>query len=421
MKHIENNKISNLTEKLKRYKYYLLFFLLIFVSNEGFLFGVGNNEKLIKGKFFITIILAGIYFVFFIIRKKRLGKNALLIGMFLSLIVICSDFINKCIDIWTIWRVFLLLFSILIVSSIPFDDFKKYYINIMVFLSITSLITYSTNLVFPNLVRRLPITSNFIGTKFYDFLGINYIPLSYNSHYGIRNYGIFREPGVFSCYLGIGIILILFGDNIETRAQIKKLIALTIAMITTFSTSGILILVCIYLSYFFKKQKNKKIVVLLTIFIGVLFIIGCFGHFDLVFDKLFNRQSQFSDSRNDRFNGIYVAFDLIKRNPLLGIGITKFDIESKLVKLNIGGRIIATNNYTITLLKIFAQNGIFYFLVYMAGLYNMTKKITDNKIISIVSFVLLILIFSNEDFTLNILIHLLVFYGINYYKKKYRR
>lgn len=411
-------RIKRIGDFISKHRYDILVFFLIFMSNEGFLFGVGNNDIVIKSKFFITIIICALMFL---LKRKNFKKNIVFLFIILSSIVIVSDCINKCIDIWTLWRVILLFFSMIIVSEVSIENFMESFINVIVCICFLSLITYFINIFFPSIISKLPITSNYINTKFYNFFGINYIPLIYNSHYGIRNYSLFREPGVFACYIGIALLMVLLGNDKGYKTQFRKVIILSISMITTFSTSGILTFILILLTYALKGNKDKNITRLIILLFTFLAIFTLIGKFDLVFDKLFNTTSQFADSKNDRYNGIAVAFDLILRNPILGIGITNFDIESKLVVLFIGDKIISTNNYTITLLKIFAQSGIVYFLTYILGLFKFLKKICQKNLITFLSLFIIILIFSNEDFCLNILVHLFVFYGfskMSFYKEK---
>lgn len=412
-----NIKIKTLSSILKKYECEVLIFMLIFFSNEGFIFGVGKNELLIKSKFFINIFLFIIIFLRFLKNKKGIPKKAFFYFVIMTIIICLSNVINNCFDIWTFWRIFLMLFSLILVSEYSLKKFLNSYINVISILSIIALISYFAFLFFPAFIKSFPIDSNYIGYNFYSFFGLNYIPVSFNSHYGIRNYSIFREPGVFACYLGIALLFLLLGDNIEQENKIKKIIIFSLAMITTLSTAGILSFVLLIFIFLLKKNKNKNISRLIILLLGVILFYALSGQFDLVFDKLFNTQSEFADSKNDRFNGIYVAFELISRNPILGVGITNFDISSKLLTLYIGDSIIATDHYTISLLKIFAQTGIVCFVIYLFGLYNTLKQNCNQKIITILSFFVLIIIFSNEDFTLNILLPLLVFYGLVNNKK----
>ena len=97
-------------------------------------------------------------------------------------------------------------------------------------------IIMSNNIDYPTIV-------NSVNNIFYNF-GIAFV---LKSEYYIRNFSFFREPGVYQTFIVLALVFLLFCKNLEEN-KIKKIgssLLFIITIVSTFSTTGIVILTMI--------------------------------------------------------------------------------------------------------------------------------------------------------------------------------
>lgn len=102
---------------------------------------------------------------------------------------------------------------------------------------------------------RYPSFFNAAGNEFYHF-GLATVPLSFVTH---RNFGLFREPGVYQYFLILGLFLNnyeLEWDKSWKLWSINGLLAVT--MVSTFATGGLLELALFALVVFFDKGYYRS-------------------------------------------------------------------------------------------------------------------------------------------------------------------
>ena len=144
-----------------------------------------------------------------------------------------------------------------------------------------------------------------------------------------RNCGPFGEPGQFQCMLTVALYFSLFHSRLIAKNRQKKYIAiLTIALLTTLSTSGYIAFIFIIGCYLLHPQnyKNKKIKrYFLTGLCGVILL----GHNFIekaVYDKIFNTEKHNIDftqgTGEARTKSITEVIELIEKEPfsLAGLG-----------------------------------------------------------------------------------------------------
>jgi hypothetical protein len=152
-----------------------------------------------------------------------------------------------------------------------------------------------------------PLTSH-QSTFYYIFY---YIPFGNLS--GIfRNQGIFWEPGVLQFYLNI---LFYFSSNQKKNTPVAFLTIF--AILTTFSTTGFIILFIQLLPIIYHWGKNRR---------GSAFVI--FILFPLILAPLaLNIDDKFSgesaNSSNVRMFDLVVGFDLLINHPIVGVGLDR--------------------------------------------------------------------------------------------------
>lgn len=390
---------------------WLLIFILIYVSNETLLFGTNEN------KFILTIHYIILLFVFLCllticgIHRLNLSSSGIYVNLLFIIFIILSGTVNIDINEKYIYEILIILIAWLFTEIIPSDIFVKNFINIMSLLGITSIVGYfvGNSGVFIN--HFFPTITNKAGIQFLNAF-LTMIPV--NDEYRNRNYSIFREPGVFQIFLCIALIFLLFSVNAGKIKKYKTKIAITlVAILTTRSTAGYLILAIILIIWLFKKKnpgKEKDSKYTLIAIIVSLFIIASYlgiGYFSGgVINKLTNENNSVL-ARNLSFIGnIHVGLS----HPIFGSGL--HNIIEEYNNYIIYNFTEYNFNNTNTFLKLFASFGFPFFILFTVYFFKGLRSMSENTLYAVMLGVVLFLCFSNEDLVFNVIIWIFVEYGV---------
>lgn len=366
--------------------YLLLFLLLAYSGNPVF---TQNKLFLIIFGVLIFIILFFSKIKFDFLFNKRLFQYVFyfLIIFFLQIVVL--DFVSF---EGVIYFCFKILIGAIIVYLLGYS-FRDKYLNLMFFLGTISIVGFLINVFGIKIPAIVEIRDNssiiIFGT--------------YNSFFDsgpMRNSGMFWEPGAYSGYLLL-IPLLYMGDLAELwNLHKKKCIILAIALLTTLSTTGYIVIFLILIYYLMVKSRQKLVVYLILpfIFIGIYTI---FTRLDFLGEKIESQvgDTNFSNNRGgdfspDRFGAF--AFDLhyIIKHPLIGNGlhsITRYADHQFLVNDEESGVMSHGNGFT----NFVASMGIIsmcliFFLIY--------KRFPFSKLDSIFVIMMLFLMLQGEQF-----------------------
>lgn len=218
-------------------------------------------------------------------------------------------------------RILYAYFTICIVG----ERFFKYYINIIVYSTLISLFFY--------------IPSYIPG--FEAFLIHKVAPLfenplvNYDTHYTIapsiiiytmntegegmeallRNSGPFWEPGAFAGFL---VIALIFNTIMEKSLYSKNNKILLLGLLTTFSSTGIIVIMFIIISYIMTNTSFSVKAILIPFMIaGAIY---AFFSLDFLGDKITGKMNIEEATYNNRFVSAYLDFKDTLENPLLGLG-----------------------------------------------------------------------------------------------------
>jgi len=139
----------------------------------------------------------------------------------------------------------------------------------------------------------------------------------------LRNSGIFHEPGAFAVYLMLAIIINTF---ITRKTLERKNIILAIILLTTFSTTGYLLL-ALFMSFAILKSKLHPVMKYLIIFITIIVAINAYTSQEFLQEKIKDQYStqtsaiEKHEAAQGRFFAFYKAFEVFKQNILFGKGI----------------------------------------------------------------------------------------------------
>jgi len=190
-----------------------------------------------------------------------------------------------------------------------------------------------------------------------------------------RNQGFFWEPGILSVFANFFLFLALF--KFKER---KKTIIAIICIITTFSTTGLFLLV-LQLIYSLKTYKISKIKKVLGLILSIPILLLAYYSFS---EKEGQSKEHNISSYGIRTYDLYSGFTIAIKNPLFGVGINKeaylaerdkyFPRNLSFDKYDIEGR-ATSNGFT----KIFFSLGIFLgaFIIYL--IYNQ-NIVTEHKL-----------------------------------------
>lgn len=322
----------------------------------------------------------------------------------LSLLSLLTLAVNLDFSIKYFYEIMLFLTCSAIVLLLSFENFKLVYSDIIFFISLFSIIIHFLNIFTPGLLSVFPIYRNETGYPFrFCFLGVATEP-----DFGLyRNWGLFREPGVFIFYLCIGLIFELFNKNIN----FKRVICYIVSIVTTLSTAGFIVTGLIFCVFFlFSKKATQKQRLIFTFFlllgIGLSVSIGIASNLiDSAFGKLYYE----NDSTTSRIGSIMTNFNMwceSIKSILFGNGFSFVEQNfSHYVDATMGGW-----NNTNTAFKMLAVHGLFYTSIVYYMLIKFCRK--EYKSISLFIFIIIILLQSNEDLIVSFHTYLFAYYAL---------
>jgi len=284
----------------------------------------------------------------------------------------------------------LMYFSVLICifAAIFFSFFlscreiAKYYVVILTVLGAYSVAaTYVLRLLPDRGLLPVPVFHNQIGVDFYNFL-LSFVSLSFVRN---RNFGIFREPGVYQFFLILGLYLCQYTvqwKKEKTMWILSGILALT--LVTTFATGGFveLGLLCIVVFFDKKLYRNKWVWVALA---GLAVALGALAAYCIdrenalfweVYDMLIGKFTYQEESIGDRVGSVVVNLQAFLGNPLFGSRISQV--------------LYAIDNNTTSSLIMLAIFGLPGFLLHVAGwlalVWKKEQKIWVNGMLAVILF-----------------------------------
>lgn len=333
-----------LTNENKTISYLVVTILICISGNQAFNFH-GHPRT--------VLVIVAVLFSVLMYRYKLFdfsGRFCLAFGGFLGILVVqsfCFSFFPTVTIAGFLTRLFIAYAACRLVK-----DFTRTYINILFWIGVVSLCFFLPERVFYALGIEIRVffepLARFIGSK--EELHI----LVYNFDVRTRNAGMFWEPGAFAGYLMLAIIFLgLEKDKFETRWFWIRFVILLVALLTTFSTTGYVVLPFALLLYFRLNRQAKVVSVrnFLVFFLSVLSIqymayesnvfnlasMQKHGKYRDVYlsntDKDFIFQKTLKQFKNavykgpgryrNRFDDLVCDLDYIRRRPLLGWGLNR--------------------------------------------------------------------------------------------------
>lgn len=174
----------------------------------------------------------------------------------------------------------------------------------------------------------VPVFQNSHGVAFYNFI-LSFVPLEYVK---TRNFGIFREPGVYQFFLMLGLYLNHYVITWEKPSRMWTASAIMAStMMTTFATGGVLELVLFGIILFFDKKlyRNKWTWAVLAVLAAGLAVVipYCIARKNYLYwaahDMVIGKFIYQEESIGDRVGSVAVNMGAFLHNPLCGQKISE--------------------------------------------------------------------------------------------------
>jgi hypothetical protein len=383
-------------------KHLLLVFLIIYISDDSYLFGSTGPDYIfsnIKYVFYIMLILGNI--------KWNFKYDVVWLSLLLSLIALTS-IVNIDIRGGYIYQAMVITLAYLLVKKISITKFVQLFNKHIYVLGSLSLITFLIAILVPGLLKSFPLVINTAGVES-RFLFVSTILGSFG-----RNTGIFREPGVYMIFLNIAIIFSLYNHDIKKR---RFVLIYVLCIITTKSTSGILITGILLTAMLLSKTTSLSNKNRFTIFIVTAAFVSFYGysieHRNEAFSKT-NRNSERYVSTLSRVVSLVVPLKNTIQHPFFGSGISKFifEFEKESIKtfnIPLKAKGTATNTFA----NSYATYGLLFGSILIYGVYKLSWQLfRDSLVLRFSVFISLLGMFSNGDLRYSVFFYMIVFYGL---------
>lgn len=385
----------------KKVYLHFLVFTLIYIE---FGYQMVVTEAL-HGSIRMLILLASILPLIFVLRSIK--RSSVMVILYLFAFVLLSSIRDASLNN-SILLLIPIFVGFVIANSIEFADLAKAYTNVIVFLAGYSIVTFVLSLVFPSLIQKLP----FLGYR-YEFQATMhnaFFSVCISNSEAIRNYGIAWEPGAFALLLCISLYCLL---AFERKINKAKLLIIIVALITTFSTMGYLVMLGILLSFMFSRKggnvQAQKIVVIFLISFVILLLALPSSATEIVFGKLSGLFSDGNDvayTTKARLNAIVYPFEAFCSSPIVGVGYDRFSYINQTLCNG-----VATN----TIINWFAIGGSLLGIPCAYLYIKFILKISSQQKMSILSKLIItcsaIMMVSTESLLRISLMYVFVFYG----------
>jgi len=334
-------------------------------------------------------------------KKSMIALFALLMCMWISVVInepnnyfkfVCVSF-----SILVVW---------LYVQKYTIESFCKSYTDVLFILATFSLIGFVAYQLVPSL-NSMFLVSGKTGRAY------SCLFLFVKSPRTIRNYGMFWEPGAFQVFLAIALLLEIKKDN----SSLFRCIVYSVAIITTFSTTGYIALLFIWIICN-EKARNlniwKKSLILAFGAVVVYFFFNADSVLlqysgQTVFGKLLDLQDLISNSDTSvitttsvRYYSIIKPIGVFFRNPIIGVGYQR--LNELLWNYTHGMN-------TFTFVNFFAYFGLIFGLSSVCGFWKFSGKISESHRQTIVTMIAMVLITMSENLVTFGILYWFIFYG----------
>ena len=384
---------------------YFFVFTAVYFSMDTLQFGT-NKEEIFSTILYVSVpLLAMIAFVYGGLKRKRIHAIALLITFAMCVMSIATHLATESqLNMKYFFEIMVILQAYLICTVVTVEDFKRAFTNVMSVLAVVSVAGFALRYIYPGIVNHIPVLTNLSDLKYGNLL-LTTIPHDV-MYVTFRNYGIFREPGVYQFFLNLALIFLLEKPNVAKSWQLYSLL---VAMVFTFSTAGYILSIAIVLVYFFLDRLQIKASTVLPMLIAILVVGSLFSRGIIKADSnIFSKLLTSNSSTNSRFGSIAVDFHIAKMSPVFGCGFEFVENNFRIIALDE----FALNEMhnTNTVMKMMAVHGFAMPFLFVLGIALFCRKHLIRRGWT-VFFVVFAALFSAADLIFNTIVYVVTLYG----------
>lgn len=405
----DDYKTNNMMSVTKYFKWeYLLLPLIIYVSDDTVLFGTNNNEIYIYVKYAILLCVFALLFFksYAFIHTKQFRCC-----IFMSMIIMFSSILNNDLRLGLVYKCLLLLLSCIYASQTKIQRFASLFVDFIYVIALISVVCTLVMMVNPSFFSFAPSIENTANTPFVNlFL---YVAPSITT-INVRNYGIFREPGVYQMYLIMSLVLMIYYVSVF---KMKRFIIITLALALTLSTTGYIAYVCVIALFIVNRNKititKKQRNTVFVLFIMCLFLLftqtNLLSSDGIIFDKFSNTDRHTTIAR---MSSLTTNVKIWLQNPMFGAGLQNVNDSFEVITLRDYG--FASPHNTNTFLCELATFGVFYFLLFIVGMFKYSRLFGISFIEHLLVFIILFTLSIGEKLTFSPFFYIMMFYGYRY-------
>ena len=328
---------------------HLLVLMSILASNSLYYLSYSNPFLLL----YFSICMGALL----LLKKFNLSKYYFLYALISICFLLVHPLLLGNLDIPSIYFGYCIRIAcfLIVISILGHHNFSLTYLRIMLFICSFNLILYISNVYLFQYSQSLPSLLPDLRT-WDDFTFKNYIfyfapigmdgnSVQYSSF--IRNTGLFWEGGAYQYFLNLALILSLYIKKNPIFSFPNWIFVISI--LSTFSTTGYLIMAIVLASIVMGKSSKRmffvKTVIMIPLILSVLFS-------PVIFNKLFDTDSrEYQGSTQRRILDTVIDSTIIKDYPALGIGLGNQEIWESYSAQLLGGT-SSSNGLTNYLAKI---------------------------------------------------------------------
>ncbi len=390
-------KIKERKNKISLIMYLLVFYLIM--GSDTVLLGYTENEMIKTLAQFFMVAMAFLAFCYYIRQNGLTFKSDVVWLLFAFAWIILGGLLHNELRGGTVSIIALFILGYSICRSCNMHDFIEAFLKLMTIIAFVSVIGFA----FASLIVKIgfiPSVYNSVGKEF-KFLLFTNVPIEGFT----RNYGPFTEPSRFQAYLNLTLILLLFTDN---KISYKRVIIVLLALVTTFSTTGYLVIVVTLIAFIFSKKVKMKMGT--KALLAFPLIVGCVVLFytNDIFSNAINKLLKGGEdvSASTRYDSIKINLLIFKDNFFFGAGFSGSEEAFASIMSKYG---FNAQTNTITPLIYFSKFGVVVGLYYIFNLFTAAKHLSNSKSYGII-FLALLLMVSGISFLDSIFFNVILFY-----------
>ena len=303
----------------------LYLFLLLYLTRVSqvshYLLGFYKAQALTFGITAIAVL------TFLLYQRKNL-KELILNGRMVLCLVLCAGILTPMVlkrdyTMMYLSVLFSGLLGIFVSYFLSCRRAAKYYVCLLAGLALYSLVAFFLLRPLSDLgLLPVPTFQNGYGAEFYNYL-FSFVSVTFARE---RNFGIFREPGVYQFFLFLALYLCFYQVDWE-KQRICWIIGaiLSLTLLSTFATGGVAATVLFLLAVYFDKEVYRSplgrkltaaAVILLALGLGAALVIKpqLLGYFRMMLQKI----QPGNPSSDDRLDSIVFNLSVIQWTPFVG-------------------------------------------------------------------------------------------------------